>query len=108
MSLNKSSRNSISAGFKLVERTYPQIADDLQIDQTLLESQFSNLSAGFKVANIFLEVNQLIRWLKSQGHTFQNQTHLLNGNSSASYKLIRQLQSHPLVINSSASCKVIR
>ena len=84
MSLNKSSRNSISAVFKLVERTYPQIADDLQIDQTLLESQFSNLSAGFKVANIFLEVMETVNPL-----VIKSRTHFSKPNSSAKCKLIR-------------------
>ena len=70
MSLNKYSRNNISACFKLVERTYPQTADDLQMDKTLLESQFSNLSAGFKVADIFLEVMETVNLLviKSRTH----------------------------------------
>ena len=84
MSLNKSSTNSISAVFKLVERTYPQIADDLQIDQTLLESQFSNLSAGFKVANIFLEVMETVNPL-----VIKSRTHFSKPNSSAKCKLIR-------------------
>ena len=84
MSLNKSSRNSISAGFKLVERTYPQIADDLQMDQTLLESQFSNLSAGFKVANIFFEVMETVNPL-----VIKSRTHFSKPNSSAKCKLIR-------------------
>ena len=68
MSLNKSSRNNISARFKLAERTYPQIADDLRMDQTLLESQFSKLPAGFKVADIFLEAMEIVnrRVIKSR------------------------------------------
>ena len=54
------------------------------MDQTLLESQFSNLSAGFKVANIFLEVMETVNPLVKK-----SRTHFSNSNSSAKYKLIR-------------------
>ena len=79
MSLNKSSRSNISARFKLVERTYPQIADDLWMDKTLLESQFSNLSAGFKVVDIFLEVMETVNPLviKSRTHFSKSQEQLI-------------------------------
>ena len=79
MSLNKSSRNNISARFKLVEGAHPQIANDLQMDQTLLESQFSNLSAGFKVADIFLEVMQTVNQLviKSRTHFSKSREQLI-------------------------------
>ena len=72
------------------------------MDQTLLESQFSNLSAGFKVVNIFLEVMETVN-----PQVIKSRTHFSKSNSSASYKLICHLQIHPLVVNSSASCKVI-
>ena len=83
MSLNKSSRKNISARFKLVERTYPQIADDLRMDQTFFESQFSNLSAGFKVADIFLEVMEIVNPL-----VIKSRTHFSKSNSAAKCKLI--------------------
>ena len=68
MSLNKSNRNNLFVRLELVERTYLQITGDSRMDQKLLESQFSNLSADFKVADIFLEVmktvNPLVKKLR--------------------------------------------